>query len=145
MNRLNDFLRIHFMDFDTATDFLQQRDGQLAAEMLAKFFEAGKNLQIPPVASFSSSGREQFEAELFEQFQNTFAGFLIQQTGVARINHVERDADGDGLAVADLEMGKLLQLVRRPMPEIQRACRTSFKRVAAVADVFQMQFGATAD
>ena len=39
------------------------------------------------------------------------------------INEV-RDRILTGLTVADLVLGKLLQLVRRPMPEIQRPRRT---------------------
>ena len=34
------------MDFDAAADFLEQGDGQLAAEMLAKFFEAGEEEEL---------------------------------------------------------------------------------------------------
>ncbi len=34
------------MNFHAAADFVQQRNCQFAAEMFAKFFEAGQNLKI---------------------------------------------------------------------------------------------------
>ena len=69
----------------------------------------------------------------------------IEQADVARVNHVQRDADGDGLAVGNVEMRKLLQLVRRPVAEVQRARGAGLKRIAAGGDVVEVQFGAAAD
>ena len=96
-------------------------------------------------SSFSSSSANSLKPSRSQQFQNALGGFFIEQADVARINHVERDADGDGFAVGNLEMRKLLQFVRRPMAEIQRARGTDLKRVAARGDVVEMQFGAAAD
>ncbi len=75
------------------------------------------------------------------KFKMRAAGFFIQQIDFARINHVERDADGDGLAVRDLKTGKLFQFVRGPMAEIERARGTCLERITARGDVVEMQFG----
>ncbi len=45
--------------------------------------------------------------------------------------------------MANLVIGKLLQFVRGPMAEIQRAGRAGFKRVAARGDVLDVQVRAT--
>src|ERR1019366_791347 len=69
----------------------------------------------------------------------------IEQAGFARINHIQCDADGDGLAVGNVKVRQLLQLVRRPVAEVERAGGAGFKRITAGRNMVQVQFGATAD
>ena len=52
---------------------------------------------------------------------------------------------GDGFAMANLEFGKLLEFVRGPVAEIQRAGRAKLERVAGGGDVVEVQFGAAID
>ena len=47
--------------------------------------------------------------------------------------------------MADGVVGKLLQLVRGPVAEIERAGGTEFKRIAGRGDVIHVQFGTTMD
>ena len=146
VNGLDDFGQIHFVDFDAPADFA-------AASVMVNSpprcsrnsFKPREHLQIAVGGDVQQFVGEKFEAELFQQRKDALGGFGVEQTDVARINHVQRDADGDGFAVADLEIGKLLQLVRRPMAEIQRTRRAELKRVAARGDVIEVQFGAAVD
>ena len=69
----------------------------------------------------------------------------VDVSGAAGIDDVESDADGDCFAVANSVFGKLLQLVRGPMTEIERAGRTEFERIARGGDVIEVQFGGAMD
>ena len=108
------FCVVHFVDFHAAPDFLEQRDGQFAAEVFAEFFEAGQNCRQICVVRVQQFVGEQFEAEFFQQIQNARGGCRIQQTDVARVNHVERDADGHGVAVAKSGNAKAAPACARP-------------------------------
>ena len=44
VNRFNDLGQIHFVDFRAPADFAEQGDGQVAAEMFAKFVQAAEQL-----------------------------------------------------------------------------------------------------
>ncbi len=61
------------------------------------------------------------------------------------IGGIERDAGGDGIAVADAESREQLELVRGPVAEIERARAAHLERVAAGADVIEVQLRATLD
>ena len=63
----------------------------------------------------------------------------------ACVNHVQRDADRNRFAVPDSELGELLQLVCRPVPEIERTRRAKLEWVAGGGDVVDVQFGAAMD
>ena len=65
-----------------------------------------------------------------------------QAAGQVAVRGVERDADRDRLAVAQLVVRELLELVRRPVPEVERPRRAELERVAAGGDVVQVQLGA---
>ena len=80
-----------------------------------------------------------------EQSQNPLRRIGVKQRNIARVKDVDRDANGDGFAVANLKIGKLLKLVRRPMSEIERSRGAGFKRIAAVGDMLDMEFGAALD
>ncbi len=87
---------------------------QFAAEMFAKFFEAGQNRRPVRAVRIEQFIGKKFEAQSFEQIQNALGGFFIQQSDVARINHVQRDADGDGFAVGNIEIAKSAPVCARP-------------------------------
>ena len=65
-------------------------------------------------------GVVQAEAEAVQDAQHTLGGRRGQQADAHGVEQVEREADGDGFAVGDGEIGHLFQLVRRPVTEVQR-------------------------
>ena len=65
-----------------------------------------------------------------------------EAAGEVAVGRVQRDADRDRLAVPQLVVGEPLELVRRPVPEVQRPLRAELERVAAGGDVVQVQLGA---
>src|SRR5579859_5654273 len=129
------------MDFHAPADLAKQSDGQFAAKVFAEFVQAAEHLQIAVRGDIQQFIGKKIEAELLEQSENAPGRWAVEQAGPARVNHVERDADGDGFAVPDLEVGKLLQLVGRPVAEIEWTRRTQFERIAAGCNVVEMQFG----
>src|SRR3989442_12058415 len=84
----------------------------------------------------------QLEAERLQQLEDPFRGSRRQKTGFARIKGVQGDTDGHRFAVADFVFGKLLELMRRPMAEIQRAGGAELERIARSDDMVQVQLSA---
>ena len=72
-------------------------------------------------------------------------GARRQQPGKHRIARVEGDADGHGLAVAQLIVRQRLELVRGPVAEIERPAAAALERIAAVADLPHVQQRAVTD
>ena len=136
---------MHFVRFKTFADFIKQGDGQFAAEVLAKFFEAVEHEQRILRVHMEQFAGEEFEAERFQQLQDALGGRGIDEAHQARVNDIKRDAHGNSFAVADLELGKLLEFVRGPMAEVERARGAEFKRVAGGRNVIKMQFGTAAN
>ena len=62
-----------------------------------------------------------------------------------RIGGVERDADRHRFAVPELMVGQPLQLVGRPVPEVERPRRAHLERIAGGRDVVQVQRGGAVD
>ena len=62
-----------------------------------------------------------------------------------RIRGVQREADGHRLAVAHTVVRQLLQLVRRPVAEIQRPTAARLERIASPANVRDVQRRAAVD
>lgn len=133
------------MHLDALADGLQQRDGQLATEVFSKFSQAGEHHQVPVRVRVQQLGREQVEAQLLQQHEHALGARGVEEANLFRVKHVQRDADGDGLAVPKLVFRELLQLVRRPVAEIQRARAAELEGIAAGGNVVQVQFGATVD
>ena len=62
-----------------------------------------------------------------------------------RVDDVEREADGDRLAVAKAMLGHRLELVSRPVTEIERPRAPQLERIAIATDMREVQFGGPAD
>jgi hypothetical protein len=136
---------VHGVDFDAAADFLEEGDGQLAAEMFAKFLKSSEEVKLAGIVGTQKFIREERKAEPANEVQNARGRIFGEQTGVAGVNDIKGDADGDGFAVGELEIGELFEFVGSPVAEIKRAGGTRLEGVAAVGDMIEMQLGATAD
>ena len=64
---LDHLRQVDFVDFAAPADGLEQRDGELAAEVFAKFFKALQDHQVVVRVHVEQFVGEQLEAELFEQ------------------------------------------------------------------------------
>ena len=135
----------HLVNFETLPDAAQQGDRQLAAEMFAEFLEAVEHDQISVRVRIKHLRREQVEAQRLDQLQNPLRRRGREAADVARVDRIERDADRHRLAVTQLVFGKLLELVRRPVPEIERTRRAKLKRIARGRDVVHVQLGTAID
>src|SRR5580700_825389 len=67
----------------------------------------------------------QVETKPLQKTQDTLVLARSKAARQNRIARVERDTDGDSLAVIELIFRQLLELVRGPMTEIQRTDRKS--------------------
>ena len=85
------------------------------------------------------------ESDAFEQRQNALGDDRREVPFLDRVDDVERDADRDGLAVAEPMMRHRLELVRRPVAEIERPRAAQLERIAAAADVREVQLGGAPD
>ncbi len=69
----------------------------------------------------------------------------VEPAGQGGVDGVDGQADGDRLAVPQLKPAHHLQLVRRPVPEIQRPRLPLFERVPPLGNVPQVPEGRAAD
>ncbi len=141
----NNLGEVHFVDFKALTDGFEQGDGKFATKVFAKFLQA-----VEENEGMSGIGVEEFigvkfEAEGFEELKHAFGRGGIKEAGIARINYIERDANGDGLAMADFVFRKLFEFMRGPMAEIERTGGAELEGVAGGGDVMEMEFGAAMD
>ena len=66
-------------------------------------------------------------------------------SGIPRISYIECETDRDRFRVADAKIGKLLELVRRPVSEIERTRGTELERIAPFANVTDVELGRPAN
>ncbi len=145
VNGLDDFGQVHFVDFEALADCLEQGDGQSPPRCSRNSSRPLRTTRDWAESAWSSSLAKRSKPSSSSKSQHAFGGGGVEKTHVARVNHVQRDADGDGFAVADSVFGKLFELVRGPMAEIERAGGAEFKGVAGAGDVVEVQFGAAMD
>src|SRR5690606_24409754 len=115
--------QVQLVHLEAGADRGEQGERQLAPEVLAKLLEP---LQDGAPAQSSTELERRVpdrQPELFEQAQHPGSLRRAQVAGPHRVEGVQRDADRHRLAVAELEIGQALELVRRPVTEIERACR----------------------
>src|SRR5439155_7880104 len=109
---------VHFVNLDALSDGFEERDGELAAEMLAEFFETAQDDERVRGIDVEQLVCEAVEAEVFDEAQNAFGARGVEQALAARIDSVERNAHRNGFAMANLVIGDLLELVGGPMAEV---------------------------
>ena len=90
-------------------------------------FNTDSSLRAPSAAILANRSKPRFSRSA--EFARRF---LRQETPPPRIDHVQRDADRDRFAMRDLKV-ETFELVRGPVPEIQRARRAEFEGIAAGA------------
>ncbi len=126
------------VDFEALADAVGEGDGEAATEVFAEVFKALEGVGI-------EVGRADGEIARLERVEDALRFVLCEQALFLCVTGVEGDADGDGLAVAEGVAGLDLELVRGPVAEVERARGAELKGVAACADVFKVELGATAD
>ena len=136
---------VHLRDFETLADAVQQRDVQFAAQVLAELAKALDHGEAAAGRSFHQRTIPEPESDAFEQRENAIRDDRREVALLDRIGHVERDPDGDGLAVAQPMTRHRLQLMGGPVAEIQRTRAAQLERIAVAADVRQVQFGRAAN
>src|SRR3954452_21003145 len=100
-DRVRDQRLVHPIDLDAMADGVDQRHGQLAAEVLLELLEAAQDRELPVAVARLERVRPQAEAELRQQAAHAPVLARRQEAGEDRVAGIERDADGDRLAMAD--------------------------------------------
>src|SRR5688572_5955692 len=109
--------------------------------MLLEFPQTVRDGQIPPGPALT----QPIVPKIEPQCGQSPAHALVltgreeaRQHGVAR---VERDADGHGVPVADGMSCHHLELMRRPVAEIERTTRSGLEWIAASRDLAKVENG----
>ena len=117
------------MDLDAIADAAQQREGELATEMLPELVQSGEQSRC------AQRLVPQRQAEPAEQGEDGLDHRLVAESRELRVDSVDRDADGDRFAVPERAGGHRLQLVSRPVAEIERAGAAHLERITGGRDV----------
>lgn len=142
---VDDLGKVHLVDFEAFTNGFEQGDGKFAAKVFAELLKAVEEDQGLAGISVQEFIGVKFEAEGFEELKHAFGRSGTEEAGVARINHIQGDANGDGFAMADFVFRKLFKFMRGPVAKIERAGGAEFEGIAGGGDVMEMEFGATMD
>ena len=123
---------IDLVDFNSSSNLFKEHDRQLTSKMLSERFEtmedAARMFRIGQVRF--ELGHVEHEAETAEERHDPTPAFLCEHAREIGIRAVERDADPDGFAMAYSIVGKLLELVRCPVAEIERTRAAHLEGIA---------------
>src|SRR5436190_11924565 len=136
---------VHFSDFEPLADVAQEGDVQFAAEVLPEFAKALDNGGTAARSLLPQRPIPEPESNSFQQAKDPFGNDSSQVSFFYRIDDVECQADGDRLAVAKTMLGHRLELVSRPVTEVERPRATQLERIAVATDMREVQFGGPAD
>ena len=145
INTISDNSLVNLVHFHATADFGEERNGQLATEMLPEIREPLQHQRHAPRIALPQPVVPQVETKPLQKTHDTLVLARSKAARQNRIARVERDTDGDSLAVIELIFCQLLELVRGPMTEIQRTRRPHFERVAAKPDLAHVKLGAGLD
>ena len=133
------------MNVDSAAHILQQQHGQPPAQVLAEFIQTVDHAPLPALVEPVERGVVDAELQAVEHPQDLLGDGEFQQAGARRVERIERHADGHGRRVRQLIVGHRLELVGRPVAEIQRPAGAGFKRITTTRDVPRMEQRGTLD
>ena len=112
-----------------------------AAQMLAKFLQA-----VQETIEIGKLRVVQRESQVAQTVQNSAGVVGRQAEGLGGVERIDGHADRDRLAMTQAEPAHGFQPVCRPMAEIQGVWPQRISKGSASArNVFQVQFGRTAD
>ena len=112
---------VHLMHLHAHADGVEQRDGELAAEVLTEVLQTAQHRRLAVRRARLESIVPETEAEMLEQEGDPLLCALLEVPGQHGVARIESNADGHRLAVAQVMAGQALQLVRRPVTIVQRA------------------------
>src|SRR5215207_8556717 len=133
------------MHFEASANSLGKRDTKLTAEMLAEIADAGEDFQLTrfvPGHYFFVPKRKAADPQ---PALDRAVLLRVNPALLARIARVEEHAECDCFAVADAEGGHQLELVRRPMSEVQRASAPVLEWISIRPNMREMLVGAAED
>ena len=133
---------VELVHVERRPDAVDQRDRQPSAEVLAELLEAVEQRRARRPRRARHRGVPDRQPDAFEHLEHAPQILRVQYTGEAGVGAVLGEADGDGLAVAQLVARQRLELVRRPVAEVQRPRGAELERVAARRDVGEVKLGA---
>src|SRR5882672_453731 len=122
------------MHLDALADAPCERDRQLAAEVLAELAEAVEHdaAAADPQLERVVPSRQ---AEAAEKLARRRRGRRVGDTRELGVGRVDGEADRHRLAMAQPVMRHRLELVRRPVTEVERTGAAELERVAGGRDV----------
>jgi len=125
-------------------DAFEQRDGKLAAQMLAESLKAVQNEKRLARIGVPISSVAHRSKPSFQEAKDAFGGGRVEKTQVARINCVSAIPIATASPMPDFVFRELFELVRGPVAESSGG-PIQFKWVAGRGDVLQMKISATLD
>jgi hypothetical protein len=87
----------------------------------------------------------ELEAEVLEQLKDALGGGGVEEAGVAGVEGIEGDADGDRLAMTESELRERLEFVGAPVSEVEGSGRAGFEGIAACGDMLDVEAGGAMD
>ena len=108
----------------------KQADGELAAQVLAELAQPLEHAQLACPAPQLERRIVQAEAELRQQCERCARPWPRRAAQLGRSSAVEREPDADGLAVPQPMLGQALELVRRPVPVVERTRAAELEGIA---------------
>src|SRR5215510_5917958 len=136
---------MHLVYLDAPADAREQRNRQFAAEVLAELTEPLEKRVTAIAGPRFQHGMPEVEAEQLQQCRHPILEARLQQTNQYRVTGVERDANGDRLAVAHMIARQRLDLVRCPVAEVQGSCAAALEWVASVRNLVHVELGAASN
>jgi hypothetical protein len=130
--------RIDVGDVERIADSFDERQREIAAEMFPEFFEPVHYRATARSVAHVECRMPQGKSQTFEQDANAGYYAFVQQAAFGSIAAIEREADGDGFAVANFVVGQAFDFVRRPMAEIERLGVSRLEGISATPDVFEV-------
>src|SRR5690606_30025481 len=122
------------IDLDPPSDVVQQGDGEIAAQVLAKLLQAPQHGTPALAVDDVEGGVPDRQPQPLQQRDHPLERILPEPPLQRRVASIHRDPDRHRLAVPQRVLAERLQLVRRPVTEVQRARAAGLERIAAGRD-----------
>ena len=126
------------MDLGGGTDSHREDESESTTEMLAKLLEPGEQGGAAIQMEFLGIGAETKSGEKAKDALGCVGG---EEPEVAGAKGVEREADGDSLAVGEAMGGHRFELMGRPMAKVEGPGGTELEGIATGGNMTGVEFG----
>ena len=133
------------VDLDPDADVLEHGHGQLATEVLTELLDTGEHGELARRGLELERRVPQRKPDRGDRRFDPRGEGRREQPNTSRVGTVESDADGHGLAVAEIVVAEQFELVRGPVTKIEGAGAAELEGVPRATDVGEVELGAATD